>query len=129
MKSAYPLPLITDVIDKLKGAKLFTQLDLRWGYNNVRIKEGDEWKAAFTTARGCFEPTVMFFGLTNSPATFQAMMNEVFKPLVDANKLIIYMDNIFIYAGKNEEEQSKIILKVLEICEENDLFVRATLIP
>lgn len=124
MKSAYPLPLIADVIDKLKGAKLFTQLDLRWGYNNVRIKEGDEWKAAFTTARGCFEPVVMFFGLTNSPATFQAMMNEVFKPLVDANELIVYMDNIFIYTGKNEEEQSEIILKVLEICEQNDLFLK-----
>ena len=50
------------------------KMDLRWGYNNVRIKEGDEWKAAFTTTEGSFEPTVMFFGLTNSPATFQAMM-------------------------------------------------------
>ena len=53
-------------------------MDIRWGYNNVRIKEGDEWKAAFRTNRGLFEPLVMFFGLTNSPATFQTMMNDIF---------------------------------------------------
>ena len=73
IKNRYPLPLIGELIDKLKGAKYFTKLDVRWGYNNVRIKEGDEWKAAFQTNVGLFEPTVMFFGLTNSPATFQAM--------------------------------------------------------
>ena len=69
VKNDYPLPLISDLIDKLQGAKIFSKLDLRWGYNNVRIKEGDQWKAAFKTNRGMFEPLVMFFGLTNSPAT------------------------------------------------------------
>ena len=68
---------------KLKGSKYFTKLDLRWGYNNVRIKEGDEWKAAFITNRGLFEPTVMFFGLWNSPATFQAMMDDYVKITLD----------------------------------------------
>jgi hypothetical protein len=72
IKNRYPLPLIGELIDKLKGAQHFTKLDVRWGYNNVRIKEGDEWKAAFRTNIRLFEPTVMFFGLTNSPATFQA---------------------------------------------------------
>ena len=58
-------------------------MDLRWGYNNVRIKEGDEWKAAFTILEGSFEPMVMFFRLTNSPATFQAMMNELLQDLIN----------------------------------------------
>ena len=60
-KNAYPLPLISEIMDELKDAKYFTKLDVRWGYNNVRIKEGDEWKAAFKTNRGLYEPTVMFF--------------------------------------------------------------------
>jgi hypothetical protein len=60
----------------LKGSKFFTKLDIRWGYNNVHIKEGDKWKAAFITNKGLFEPTVMFFGLRNSPATFQAMITS-----------------------------------------------------
>jgi hypothetical protein len=70
------------MVDKLSGAKHFTKLDVCWGYNNVRIKEGDEWKAAFVTNKGLFEPTVMFFSLTNSPATFQVMMNKLFAPQI-----------------------------------------------
>jgi hypothetical protein len=77
-KNRYPLPLIDDLIHRLKDARYFTKLDIRWGYNNVRIRKGDEWKAAFRTNRGLFEPLVMYFGLTNSPATFQTMMNEIF---------------------------------------------------
>ncbi len=65
IKNRYPLPLISELMDKLWGAKYFSKLDVRWGYNNVRIKSGDEWKAAFRTNRELFEPTVMFFGLTN----------------------------------------------------------------
>ena len=76
--NAYSLLLISDLMIKLKGLKYFTKLDLRWGYNNIRIK-GDEWKAAFITNRGLFEPTVTFFGLQNSPATFQAMMDDYFQ--------------------------------------------------
>ena len=77
IKNCYPLPLIQELIDKLKSSKVFSKMDIRWGYNNIRIKEGDEWKAAFRTNKGLFEPTVMFFGLTNSPATFQAFMNHI----------------------------------------------------
>ena len=76
VKNRYPLPLISELLNNLRGARYFTKLDVCWGYNNVRIKEGDEWKAAFRTNRGLFEPLVMFFGLTNSPATFQMMMNN-----------------------------------------------------
>jgi len=70
VKNQYPLPLISELVSQLHGAKYFTKLDIRWGFNNVRIKPGDEWKAAFHTNRGLFEPLVMFFGMTNSPATF-----------------------------------------------------------
>jgi len=78
VKNTYPLPLISDIIPKLKHARYFTKLDVCWGFNNIRIKEGDEEKAAFLTNQGLFEPTVMFFGLCNSPATFQTMMNSLF---------------------------------------------------
>ena len=78
IKNAYPLPLILEIMDKLKGARYFTELDVRWEYNNIRIREGDEWKAAFKTNRGLFEPTIMFFGICNSPATFQSMMDSIF---------------------------------------------------
>ena len=64
------MPLILDLIDSIGKKKVFTKIDLRWEYNNVRIKEEDEWKTAFSIPKGSFEPTVMFFGLTNSPATF-----------------------------------------------------------
>ena len=64
------MPLISDVLENIGTKKVFTKMDLRWGYNNVRIKEGDKWKTTFTTLEGSFEPMVMFFGLTNSLATF-----------------------------------------------------------
>ena len=75
VKNAYPLPLVSDLVDNLHQFSLFTKFDIRWGYNNIRIKEGDEWKAAFIMPLGLFEPTVMFFGLCGSPLTFQAFMN------------------------------------------------------
>ena len=70
IKNGYPLSLIVDILDGVGKRRVFTKLDLRWGYNNVRIKEGDEWKAAFTTHIGAYKPTMMYFGLTNSSATF-----------------------------------------------------------
>ena len=70
VKNNYLLLLISDVIENIRTKKIFTKMDLRWRYNNVRIKEGDEWKTAFTTPKRSFEPTIMFFGLKNSPAIF-----------------------------------------------------------
>ena len=78
MHNQYPLPLISDLITDLSGAWIYTKLNVRWGYNNINIKEGDKWKAAFMTKYGLYKPTVMYFGLTNSPATFQTMMNYIF---------------------------------------------------
>ena len=82
VKNAYPLPLISDLIDKLKGLLIFTKMDIRWGYNNVLIKPEDRWKAAFVIPLGLFKPTVMFFGLCNSPATFQTLMNHIVGNLI-----------------------------------------------
>ena len=75
VKNTYPLLLISDLVNNLRQFSLFTKFDVQWGYNNIRIKEGDEWKAAFITHLGLFEPMVMFFGLCGSPPTFQAFMN------------------------------------------------------
>ena len=82
VKNRYPIPRITDLIDSLSQASIFTKIDLRWGYNNVRIKKGDEWKTAFVTHRGLFEAKVMYFGFSNAPATFQAMMNDLLSDLI-----------------------------------------------
>ena len=70
IKNAYPLPLISDLVNKLQGLSIFTKFDVWWGYNNALIKPEDHWKAAFTTLLGLFKPNVMFFGMCNSPATF-----------------------------------------------------------
>jgi Reverse transcriptase (RNA-dependent DNA polymerase) len=102
--NAYPLPLIPELIDRLNGCSLYTKFDIRWGYNNVRIKEGDEWKAAFITNEGLFEPTVMFFGLTNSPATFQTMMNSIFSEEIAKQWLTVYMDDMAIHTKRTENE-------------------------
>ena len=124
IKNSYPLPLISDLVNKLCGAKYFTKLDVRWGYNNVRMKEGDEWKAAFRTNRGLFEPLVMFFGLTNSPATFQTMMNDLFKEVIDDGHVVIYMDDILVFTSDLESHR-RIVKKVLEILAKNKLYLKA----
>jgi hypothetical protein len=98
IKNAYLLPLISEIMDKLKGAKYFSKLDVRWGYNNVRIQSGDEWKAAFKANQGLYEPTVMFFRMCNSLATFQAMMDEIFKKEIEENLIIVYMDDILAFS-------------------------------
>ena len=123
VKNNYPLPLIRQLSEKLQGAKLFPKMDLQWGYNNVRIKEGDEWKAAFTCHRGSFEPLVMYFGLCNSPTTFQAMINKIFADMEDV--IVVYIDDLLIFTKtNNQEEHDRIVLEVLQQLEEHDLFVK-----
>ena len=123
IKNNYPLPLISDLIDSIGKKKVFMKMDLRWGYNNVRIKEGDEWKAAFSMPEGSFEPTVMFFGLTNSPVTFQAMINDLLRDLVVEEKVVVFIDDVMIVT-ETEEGHNKIVEEVLRRLEENDLFVK-----
>src|SRR5712671_2672157 len=97
IKNHYPLPLIPQLINQLRGCTLFTKFDIKWGYNNVQIKDRDQWKAVFTTNEGLFEPMVMFFGLTNSPATFQTMMNMIFRDLIANGSMTVYMDDMAIH--------------------------------
>ena len=102
IKDTYPLPLISDLIDKVKDTTIFTKFDIQSSYNNIRIKEGDQWKAAFITSKGLFKPTVMFFGLSNSPATFQRFMNDSFKDMIAEGWLIVYMDDMLITASNKQ---------------------------
>jgi len=122
-KNRYPLPLIDDLIHRLKGVRYFTKLDVHWGYNNVRIKEGDKWKAAFRMNHGLFKPLVMYFGLTNSPVTFQTMMNEIFHNLILKGVVIIYLDDILIFTD-TLEEHCRISQIVMERLREHKLYLR-----
>ena len=123
VKNNYLLPLISDVLENIGTKKVFTKMDLRWGYNNVRIKEGDEWKAAFTTPEGSFEPMVMFFGLTNSSATFQAMMNELLRDLINTGKVAAFIDDVIV-GTETEEGHDELVAEVIRRLEENDLYMK-----
>jgi len=123
IKNNYPLPLITDLVDSIGNKKLFTKMDLWWGYNNVWIKEGDKWKVAFTTYVGSFEPVVMFFGMTNSPATFQGMMNEIMRDLINEGKVTVFVDDVLV-GTDSEEGHNEIVAEVLKRLEENNLYVK-----
>ena len=105
IKDAFPVLNIQNLLQDLKGAKFFTKLDIQWGYNNVQIKPDHRWKAAFSTPFGLYEPTVMFFRLCNSPATFQRIMNNALWFEMTEGWCKAYMDNILIFANTKEELQ------------------------
>jgi len=119
------LPLIREVIDKLKEAKYFNKLDLIWGYNNVQIKEGDEWKTAFLTNKGLFKPQVMYFGLYNSLGTFQRMMNSIFRELLHEGILVNYMDD-FVIPAKTMEELKERTTRFLKIAKKHNLYFKGS---
>ena len=123
IKNNYPLPLISDIVENIGIKKVFTKMDLRWSYNNVWIKEEDKWKAAFMTPEGSFKPTVIFFGLTNSPATFQAMMNELLRDLINTGKVVAFIDNVII-GTESKEEHDELVAEVIKMLEKNDLYVK-----
>ena len=102
IKNKYPLPMINDLFDRLQGAKVFSKIDLRSGYHQLKIREQDIPKTAFTTRYGLYEYTVMSFGLTNAPAYFMNMMNKVFMEFLDKS-VVVFIDDILVYS-KNEEE-------------------------
>ena len=123
IKNNYSLPLISDVLKNIRTKKVFTKIDLRWGYNNVKIKEGDEWKVVFTIPERSFEPIVMFFRLTNSLAIFQAMMNELLRDLINTKKVTVFIDDIIV-GMETEEEHDEIVVEVIKRLEENNLYVK-----
>ena len=99
------------------------KMDLRWGYNNVRIKEGDEWKAVFTTLERSFKPTVMFFRLTNSPATFQTIMNELLRDIINTGRVVVFIDDVIV-GTESEEGHDELVVEIIKRLEENDLYVK-----
>jgi len=123
VKNNYPLLLIMDLIDNMWSKQVFTKMDLRWGFNNIRIKEGDEWKGAFRTHVGSFEPTVMFFGMMNSPAIFQAMMNKILRDIINEGKVAAFVDDVLV-GTETEKGHDEIVEEVLRRLEENDLYVK-----
>ena len=123
IKNNYSLPLISDILENIGTKKVFTKIDLRWGYNTIRIKEGDKWKVVFTTPERFFELMVMFFGLTNSPAIFQAMMNELLRDLINTGKVAAFIDDIIV-GTEMEEGHDEIVAEVIRRLEKNDLYVK-----
>jgi hypothetical protein len=118
------IPLLQEEIDKVKDARLFTKLDIRTGYNNIRIKEGNEHKAAFKTNMGLFEPVVMPFGLRNAPAVFQRMMNTQFADLIATGKVQVYIDDILIATEDNPAVHRPMVCKVLDRLQEMDMYLK-----
>jgi len=124
IKNNYLLPLISDILENIGMKKLFTKMDLRWGYNNMRVKKRNEWKVAFTILEGSFEPTVMFFRLTNFLATFQAMMNKLLRDLINTGKVAVFIDNVIVEI-ETEEGHDELVADIIKRLEENDLYVKS----
>lgn len=120
VKNRYPLPLISVMLDQLKGSKIFTKIDLRGAYNLLRMRQGDEWKTAFRTIFGHYEYLVMPFGLTNAPAIFQFLMNDIFRDYLD-RFVVIYLDDILIFSPDESTHQEHVKL-VLERLRQHKLY-------
>ncbi|KAL0149577.1 hypothetical protein M9458_055104, partial [Cirrhinus mrigala] len=123
IRNRYPLPLMSTAFELLQGAKVFTKLDLRNAYHLVRIREGDEWKTAFNTPTGHFEYRVLPFGLTNAPAVFQALINDVLRDMVN-RFVFVYLDDILIFSS-SLQVHAQHVRQVLKRLLENQLYVKA----
>jgi hypothetical protein len=121
IKNLYPLPLISELQDKMTRFKTFAKINLRWGFNNIQIREGDKYKAAFIINLGLYKPTVMTFGLCNAPATMQTIIDNLMYKLSQTNKIVHYIDNIII-RGETKSDLRKTTTKVLRKLKDNNLF-------
>jgi hypothetical protein len=122
IKNKYPLPRINDLFDQLGGAAIFSKIDLRFGYHHVQIKGEDIHKMAFRTRYGHYEFLVVPFGLTNAPATFMCLMNNVLSKFLD-KFVLVFIDNILIYS-KNREEHEEHLRLVLQVLREHHLYAK-----
>ncbi|KAJ9531304.1 hypothetical protein QJQ45_006755 [Haematococcus lacustris] len=122
VKDRYPLPRIDDLFDKLAGKKVFSSLDLQSGYHQIRITEADRPKTAFLTPMGQFQFKVLCFGLTNAPATFQRVMNNVFRPLINKS-VLVYIDDILVMSN-TAEEHVRHLKEVLELMRQHKLYAK-----
>ena len=122
IKNKYPLPNIGEMLERLLGAKIFSKIDLRAGYQQIRIHEEDISKTAFRTRYGHYEFLVMPFGLTNAPATFQALMNDIFRPLLD-KCVIVYIDDILLFS-KGIPEHLNQMKEILDILRKHQLYAK-----
>ncbi|GKB69516.1 putative nucleotidyltransferase, ribonuclease H [Tanacetum coccineum] len=122
VKNRYPLPRIDDLFDQLQGSSVYSKIDLRSGYHQLRVREEDIPKTAFRTRYGHYEFQVMPFGLTNAPAVFMDLMNRVCKPYLD-KFVIVFIDDILIYS-KNKEEHEKYLKQILELLKKEELYAK-----
>jgi hypothetical protein len=128
VQDVYPLSLIGSIIDHLQGKTVFTKMDLCWGFNNIRIKEEDQWKATFKTPFGLHKPTTMPFELCNTPSMFCRAMSRMSKSLTDKypTELFIYVDNILIATSDDLERHHQIVHDVLDLLTEESYFLCPT---
>lgn len=122
VKNKYPIPRVDKLLDRLDGSKVFMKIDRRSGYYQIRVKESDIPKTTFSMRYGHYEFTVMSFGLTNTPTTFNRLMRNIFRPYLD-NFVLVFFDDILVYS-KSLEEHEKHVCKVLQLLRENKLYVK-----